>query len=1033
MERLPMPDRDPLSDDGNSFSPRGDADTDQLQLHRYLSVMPFLHDRDVLDIACGEGYGAWVLAASSRRVTAVDIDRPTTSRANTRYASDKLRFLAGEAEAIPLDDASVDCVVAFRPLARIADREGFLKEIRRVLRPNGVLYISIPNPHIHCSSEPPITHHQREFDELLGRHFNHVGYYGQGLMLGSAIWQLDTTSTLAHWHLPALAPDALLDRQVESATLIAAASDGEAAMAEGFYPYDPQPCEIGATASAVSERGAVLRWLKHERAARRASLDSSEGGVGPDRIIRGEQEAALRERAVWLLDQLKTERAVARRREEALRLALRRSRRRPLSQWRRNQQWRFYRFLASAAAALGSKRVERFARQRDKHDPRRVGALPGSPEWISDVRLALQQSPTAAVGADSAIKPTVSVVIPVYNQIADTVSCLLSLVDLEDETLFEVIILDHCSTDATVATLQNVAPWICYRQQNENGGFLRDCRSALAVARGDYVVFLNNDTEVCQGWLDRLIETFAHLPDAGLVGSMLVYPDGSLKESGCILGRDGSASGFGRGDDPDRPEYNYVRQVDCCSSASIMVLKDLLDRLSGLDEHPLPACCDGIDLALQIRAAGYAVYVQPSSRVIHHEGVRSSTDTGSGVKGDEINNTRKLNERRRLSLADRPQNGIAPMDIEDFGLKRRLLVVDAITPEPDHDAGSSVTVELMRSAQALGYTVSFIANSNPARHSKYTTLIQSCGIEAFYSPYCVSLKDHLETFGKRYDSILVFRVTELMDNYDIIRRLAPQARLIFHVADLHHWREEREAALKGDADAARSAALTRKSELTLVEKADVTVVHSHAESEYLLREVPGAKVITFPWIIEPVHPVAPFEERSGMFFLGSYRHRPNVDAVEYFLDEIWPAITKALPRQTFSIVGHGAPETLVRRAHGLVRHVGYVPDLAPIMQESRICVVPLRFGAGVKGKIYQALAHGVPVVCTSLAAEGMSLTEGTNALIADTPEAFAAAAIALHEDPALWVRLSAGGQAYIERTVSREAGERIMRRVLGIA
>lgn len=758
----------------------------------------------------------------------------------------------------------------------------------------------------------------------------------------------------------------------------------------------------------------------------------SGGGVGPEHVLRGEQEEALRERTAWLLDQLKTQRAVARRREEALLLALKRSRRRPLRQWRRNQQWRFSRFLASAAAVLGSKRVERFARQRDKYDPRRVGALPGSPEWISEARLALQQSPIAAVRTDSVIRPTVSVVIPAYNQIAYTVGCLLSLVDLEDETLFEVIVLDHCSTDATAAVVQNVAPWICYRQQKENSGFTCDCRSALAVARGDYVLFLSDDTEVCQGWLDRLTETFAHSPDAGLVGSMLVYPDGSLKESGCILGGDGSARGFGRGDDPDRPEYNFLRQVDCCSGTSIMVLKDLLDRLGGCDGHDLPACCEGIHLARRIRAAGYAVYVQPTSRIIHHEGVSSGTDIGSDIKADEVDPTRTLHERRRLE-ADLADNGIAPADTKHRGLERRLLVVDAITPEPDHDAGSSVTVEFMRSAQALGYAVSFIANSNPYRDLKYTTQLQAYGIEAFYIPYCNSILQHLEKFGNRYDSILVFRVTELSNNYDIIRQFAPQARLIFHVADLHHWREEREAALKGGADAARHAARTREAELSLVGKADVTVVHSHAEAAYLLREVPAANVITFPWIIEPVHPVAPFEERSGMFFLGSYRHRPNADAVEFFLDEIWPTITKALPGRVFSIVGHGAPETLVRRAHGLVRHVGYVPDLAPIMQRSRICVAPLRFGAGVKGKIYEALAHGVPVVCTSIAAEGMSLTEGTDALIADTPHAFAAATVALHEDPALWARLSAGGQAYIERTVSREAGESIMRRVLGIA
>jgi glycosyltransferase involved in cell wall biosynthesis len=249
--------------------------------------------------------------------------------------------------------------------------------------------------------------------------------------------------------------------------------------------------------------------------------------------------------------------------------------------------------------------------------------------------------------------------------------------------------------------------------------------------------------------------------------------------------------------------------------------------------------------------------------------------------------------------------------------------------------------------------------------------------------------------------------------------------------DLHHVREAREAELRGDRRLGRRAAATRKRELALAALADTTWVVSPVERGLLLPALPGADVRVVSNIIEDDTAGAPFEQRHGLLFVGGLRHPPNRDAAEWLVSDIFPRVRAELPEVELHLVGdpgHGAAALPV--SAGVVAH-GHVPDLAPLLDGCRIAVAPLRFGAGVKGKINLSQAHGQPVVATACAVEGMHLQDGEDVLVADDAAGFAARIVRLYRDADLWRTLAENGRANVRRHFSPEAALDTVRASLG--
>jgi GT2 family glycosyltransferase/glycosyltransferase involved in cell wall biosynthesis len=635
--------------------------------------------------------------------------------------------------------------------------------------------------------------------------------------------------------------------------------------------------------------------------------------------------------------------------------------------------------------------------------------------------------PTRPVSFAKHDKVEVSIIVPVHNQLEFTQACLASVQQNSGDIPYQVIVVDDGSTDAT-RDVVGVIPGITYLRAETNSGFIASCNRGAEAAHGRYLVFLNNDTTVAKGWLAALHETFEFETGAGLVGSKLIYPDGRLQEAGGIIWRDGSGWNRGKFQDSNKPEYNYMRQVSYCSAASVMIPKELFDTLGGFDSRYEPAYYEDTDLAFKVKQQGYKVLYQPLSTVVHYEGITSGTDTSSGVKRyQDVNRTIFATAWAEV-LSRMPDNG----DLGSFNRpepgKKRILVIDHHLPMIDRDSGSLRMFQIVTILHHLGHHVTFLPD-NLADIPPYGDNLRKRGIEVMLHPYARTVHDYLESKGSEFDVVILSRCDFAQKHIDLVRQYAPESRLIFDTVDLHYLRGHREAELTQDPEIRKEAMEREEIEFQLIDKSDETWVVSPAEQKLLAEQRPGKTIHVVSNIVDSPGSVTPFSLRQDFLFIGSFQHTPNLDAVLYFAEEILPIVWQELKGVKFYIIGDKPPSNVLALADERVVVTGPLPDVRPYFDSVKLSVAPLRYGAGVKGKINQSMGFGVPVVATSLAVEGMGLTHRLDVLVADQPRDFAEALVELYTSESLWDRVSQGAVAKTQLTYSREAAEKELRRL----
>ncbi|MGA0588072.1 glycosyltransferase [Dyella sp. KRB-257] len=641
--------------------------------------------------------------------------------------------------------------------------------------------------------------------------------------------------------------------------------------------------------------------------------------------------------------------------------------------------------------------------------------------------IALDE-PFAPFALPAPQRPRVSVVIPVHGRREYTVACLRSLARHGARVPFETIVVDDASPDDTLDVLAGVEGLRLIANRH-NLGFVGSCNAGAAEARGDCLVFLNNDTQVTSGWMDALLRCFAERAQCGIAGSRLVYPDGRLQEAGALVFADGSGWNVGRFESRHATPYRYRRQTDYVSGAALMIRREVFRRVGGFDTRYAPAYFEDADLAFAVRRLGLQVWYEPASTVVHCEGISAGTDLDAGMKRHQRPNQAVFVEKWASELALQPPPGTALERAVRWKCRGRVLVVDATMPDPARDSGSLRLCEILQLLDELGWSVAFHPDDGRADDPDIDRL-GALGCEVLRGADIGSLPDWLRRHGHRLHAVMLCRHTVAGQYADAVRRHAPQARLLFDTVDLHFLREERAAAHTGYDAMAQQAGQSRRSELALVERADVTFVVSPHEKALLAKLAPGARVDVLSNIHHVHEDIPGHADRRDLVFLGGAGHPPNVDALRWIAADILPRLRKALPDIRVHALGD-MPDPLRRELDvpGLRLH-GRVADLAPWLDGCLASLAPLRFGAGVKGKINMAMSHGVPVIATTLAVEGMQLQHDRDVLIADDADAFVDAVLRLRNDAILWDRLCASGMENIRRHFSPEQAAATLQRAL---
>jgi O-antigen biosynthesis protein len=673
------------------------------------------------------------------------------------------------------------------------------------------------------------------------------------------------------------------------------------------------------------------------------------------------------------------------------------------------------------AAALGKRVHEKLVRRQD---------TPAAP-----VANYQQEPAILPLVIATSSTPQVSIIIPVYGQHVMTYTCLKSIAETCVNESIEIIVIDDCSPEPAADALASVAG-ISVVRNDTNLGFLKNCNKAAAMARGDFVLILNNDIIVTPGWLAAMRDVWQMREDVGMVGAKLIYPDGRLQEAGGIVWRDGSAWNWGRNQDASLPAYNYLREVDYTSGACLLLKRDFWNQLGGFDERYVPAYYEDTDLAFRVREAGKKVFYQPRAVVVHFEGQSSGTDVTQGVKKHQVTNQQTFLARWRHVLSRHRINGLMPQLERDRYAKRRVLVVDACMLTPDQDSGSLRMFEMLGVMAKLGAKVTFVADNLEYREP-YVSQIQALGVEVMYHPVESNITRYLQRHAAEYDVIFLSRVTVAVKHVDTIKESAPRAKLIFDTVDLHFLRQSREAELANDAVMRAAAERMKVQELAIMAKSDTTLVVSPVEEKLLGEIAPEIRV----GIVSNIHVNMPgeksFHERSGVIFIGGFRHPPNLDAVTWYVENVLPLLRQKLRQKNAKIVttviGSNAPPQLQKFAADDFVIAGFVPDVAPYYDNAKLSISPLRYGAGVKGKVNISMQYGVPVIATSPSVEGMYLRDGIDVLRADTAEAFADAIIRADEDEALWKELRTNGLQNIETYFSRTTAQRALAGLLEIS
>ena len=634
--------------------------------------------------------------------------------------------------------------------------------------------------------------------------------------------------------------------------------------------------------------------------------------------------------------------------------------------------------------------------------------------------------------------PEVSIIIPVYNQISFTLNCLYSIYQHEDDIAKEIIVVDDASTDETGQILSQI-PGIKLISNAENIGYLRSVNLAIKQAAGDYIYVLNNDTKVQNGYLTSFLEVFKTRENVGAVGSKLIFPNNELQEAGCLVFKNKMIVNRGAGQSIDAPQFNFLRKVDYVSGCSLLFKRlNAAGQLNLYDEIYAPAYFEENDFCMKLKhEQGLDTYYQPRSEVIHFENV-SYSSANLAKESLMARNSTIFFERWQNKLEETWLPGDKFYRVNDNAAYcKSILITEEYMPKFDQDSGSNRFTEIVKILVKNNHKIYLlIKNEFWEGDTEYIKQFQDLGVEIlqdYVTPggKIVRKSAQLSQIKNTVDFIWIFRPEGYEYYLDFIKPVGFKAKVIYDTVDLHYLRFDREKEyFTKDKKTLKKEQKVCRLEQSALKAADVVIAISDQEKETLEKTGLYAEKIA---VVSNIHSLKThlgtkaFSEREGLIFIGGYNHKPNVDAVLYLYQQIMPLVWKQNSGIKVFIVGHNVPPELEALHSENFVILGYQKSIDNLFLSAKAMVAPLRYGAGVKGKIGQALEFGLPVISTTIGIEGMRLESGVSALVAEVsdPETFAKHILHLYEDENLWNILHQGTHSALKYFTPENQSENI--------
>lgn len=559
--------------------------------------------------------------------------------------------------------------------------------------------------------------------------------------------------------------------------------------------------------------------------------------------------------------------------------------------------------------------------------------------------------------------------------------CLHALLRAESECALEILVFHDAAIEREMQMHAGVQTVLL-----PNGtAFTVILKEAAARARGRYLFVLDAHAVVSSGALGALASTLDRDPKTAMACSMLRSPGGRLREAGRTILRDGSIQPYGFNGAPKDSRFDFLRDVESVSPQAFMIRTNLLrtapDASFTSADYVTAALC------AEMRALGLRCVNQPLSAVVVEGGT------------SEI-----VSPREAELLAGKLRSEELHIAFEAGS----LLVVDEHVPFEDRDAGSRRLSALLRLARTNGWSVVF-GSLDKRGYQPYWEQLKQSGIEVKFGFTQKTLED-LSAGGVRFGCVWLSRPQVATAYLDVVRSTQPQAKIVYDTVDLHHLRLARQARVELRESGAGEMELR---ELEAARRSDVVVVTGEVERRLLQQNgISNVAVVGLSEVASGSIPSS--KDRAGILFIGNYAHAPNVDAARWLAIEIMPHVWRRLPGAKLTLAGTDPTSAVKKLANARIQVTGFIKDLNPLLRSHRVFAAPLRFGAGIKGKILQAMAAGIPIVTTAIGAEGI-LEDPDEMMIAEDAAAFAAALVELYLDDGRWNTYSNGALLGVRR------------------